>query len=649
VPGLCAVVELESLGRDGGVEPPQPILDRMIGALRDSRDHQSLERLSCGPFHLAIVGYPSRCLRVARQDHVDGSSEVWYGEVYHGRSILDPAGSDDDQGPYADLDSDLSALSGCFVGIRFNPTSGHFELFNDALAFIPVCVRRTGPYLLVAPEAKALLAYDPGELTLDRRSLAFYLSLGYLPPGRTHFEQIHLLPPATVMQGRAGRSGQAETPRSRRYWVYGFPTRVEDRGREFYVDRLSQHLRESVASQVLEGQRSCICLSGGVDSRAILGIARSLSSELGAVTWGRDPGLQGSDAEVAAEVARAAGIRHRFIELDAAALPNHAGSWVWTTDGALEGLYNYPQGPEVFQALARDHDVVLRGEQCFMRWPYGVSDDGTARTAVMLYPLEWHRVYERLLRPDALRALTAASREVHEEIGASLNSVDPRDRKDEYFYAVHLHCKMNPQNYYKLNSIALRNPLIDKRILELVTTIPRHYRRGKGLFSEAIQQHLGPLEAIPNAVRSNLIPWGEVVPLEPALSRFFTETLLDAGSAFNELIDREALEAMLRAWLRGFERRPAADAKRAPRRRPGRLVRRRFVEIAKRVAYSPHTPRPIRKAMTPRNGAAPTSQYLFRLSVLALYLDQLESRGIRPTWSGSARIRREGAGIEATP
>ena len=56
------------------------------------------------------------------------------------------------------------------------------------------------------------------------------------------------------------------------------------------------------------------------------------------------------------------------------------------TDGAIECVYNYPQGIDIFRGLATEFDVLIRGDHSFLSWPYGVPDDRVAQAAIGVYP-----------------------------------------------------------------------------------------------------------------------------------------------------------------------------------------------------------------------------------------------------------------------
>ena len=172
----------------------------------------------------------------------------------------------------------------------------------------------------------------------------------------------------------------------------------------------------------------------------------------------------------------------------------------------IDCMYNFPQGIDIFRGLATEFDVLVRGDQSFFSWPYGVPDDRVAQATIGVYPFEWHGSYDALIRPEPLAHLNVAGRRVQEEISARVRSRHPLDRKDEYFYEVHLSAKMNALNYLKSLAIPVRNPLIDRRFLELVQTFPRKRRRGKRLYRTVIATRFPNSATCPSPIAPTSFP-----------------------------------------------------------------------------------------------------------------------------------------------
>ena len=648
MPGLCGVIELAP---GGEAAESRHILSGMVKRLCLDERYRIMDRLDLGPFHVTAVGYPSFCYQ-AHSSSGEEWTEVWFGELHHPRvTTLEPsalagaptgavAGSAPPRATAAlhsvfrlvpdgiALEDGLRGLSGSFMGLRIDASRTRFELFTDHLASFPLFIRRAGRFLLFAPEVKALLEPSPSELELDTEAFAFFLMAGYLPPDRTFFRQIRPPGSAAIFSGRTGAG--APEARARRYWRFVFPDRPERRPARELQSALAAVLREAAAAHALPDERIAILLSGGLDSRAILGAVHAEGRRLLAVTWGYGPARPDGDLAVAKTVAARFDVPHRVFALRPWLLPDTAAEWVWRSDGSSDGLYLYPEGDAIFRQLAEAADVALRGDECFgMKWPYGIPDEITALRCVEIFPLPWHGLYRRILRPGAWSALAERAGGALSTIRRTVPPADPADWKDEYYFGIRHQGWLNRLNYYKMQTIPTRNPLLDRRILDFVLGIPAGQRRSKRLFKAAAREILFPfpLADVPFATRNSLIPWARVAPADERLRTFFGDHLRSLARLFPEVFVGGALEQQIDDWLARAPVGELAHDGAIESARPS--LRSRLGTVAKHVAYHRNVPGAVRRRLIRTGSNRPSFHYAFRLLSLSLYFRRLEELGIR--------------------
>jgi len=648
MPGLFGLILLEPSTPELEAEA-DATFDAMSRLLHHGGSHRERFRQRQGLFRLGVVGVPSIAHRVLRSRRGEWS-ELWYGEVVDGRRVEDDPGELSSSGVehlrmdpprvfaddglasgHRDASEALARLSGVFAGIRFHPSSGLYQLFTDPVGAIPVFTRRAGPFFLFAPEAKATFATRKDLLHGDVRSLAFFLACGFVPPGRTHVVGVDSLPPGALLSGRAAWGGPVVEPVVEQYWEFRFggPTRRGSSGE--LLDALVSTIDTVTKSQLSPNERTGVLLSGGYDSRGLLGAALRAGAPVSTVTWGYDDTLPESDAVIARALAGAAGVSHRFEPIRTLVLPEHAARWAWMMDGAVDAVSNYPEGDHVFERLSEDFDVLIRGDECFgMKWPYGVPNDRVARACIGVYPFGWHSIMERIVTPSAYRVLETACNEAQARLAEPIRADDPVDRKDEYYFKVRFRSYLNPLNHFKMQAIAMRSPLLDRRVLELVAELPRRARRSKRLFKTAVTRTLAPYP-VPFATRTSLVPWRRVAATHPTIGAFFRERILEP-SPLHEWLDRSSLEAQLGEWLTAPEGVPhAADPVLVSPSEPSPR-RRRIVHAGKRVAYDPLTPDFMRRRLLPSRNTRRSFDYAFRLLVLSCYVARLREEGIHLAW-----------------
>ncbi len=152
----------------------------------------------------------------------------------------------------------------CILDLRRPETPLFFS--RDRLGEKPLFLERSGRGIRFASEAKALVLGARGGFRPDTGAAERYLAFGSMPSaigGETFFEGIEQLPPATCLLVGEERSQQ---------WIYWSipepslrPVSIEDA-----VDELRARLDDSVRLRLRADVPIGTCLSGGLDSSAIV-------------------------------------------------------------------------------------------------------------------------------------------------------------------------------------------------------------------------------------------------------------------------------------------------------------------------------------------------------------------------------------------
>ena len=157
----------------------------------------------------------------------------------------------------------FARLRGMFAAGLWNEARRRLVLVRDRVGIKPLYVARNGSDLYFGSELKALFAHPEIGRELDRAGLDLYLSLNYVPGGRTLVTGIEKLPPGSWLDWRAG------AVQTGRYWQ--LPAMApKPRRREEAVAELDSLLRESVKEHLLSDVPLGVWLSGGLDSSTML-------------------------------------------------------------------------------------------------------------------------------------------------------------------------------------------------------------------------------------------------------------------------------------------------------------------------------------------------------------------------------------------
>lgn len=210
-----------------------------------------------------------------------------------------------DSGPAA-----LARLNGIFALSIWDRRDRVLWLARDGVGVKPLYVARTPSGIGFASELKALLALPDLDRTIDRTALLAYLGYLYSPGERTMFAQVRKLSPGTWL--RIDPAGEESTGRFYNLPDYD-PAPMNEASA---IAGTYDALRTAVGRQMVADVEVGAFLSGGLDSSAIVALAREhISQPMNCFTIGYHAG-DGDGDELIADLpyARAAA-RHLGVTL----------------------------------------------------------------------------------------------------------------------------------------------------------------------------------------------------------------------------------------------------------------------------------------------------------------------------------------------
>ena len=157
----------------------------------------------------------------------------------------------------------VDRLRGMFAFAIWDERHGRLLLARDRLGQKPLFYRRLPDGALAfASEVKGLLAGRFDDTRLDVQALFHYISLRYIPDGRSLFEGIEKLPAAHLLVWENGRV------RTRRYWSVSYLDKLPD-DETAIREELDRRLREAVRLHAIADVPVGAFLSGGIDSSLV--------------------------------------------------------------------------------------------------------------------------------------------------------------------------------------------------------------------------------------------------------------------------------------------------------------------------------------------------------------------------------------------
>lgn len=482
----------------------------------------------------------------------------------------------------------LNQLNGMFALALVDTKEQTFLLARDRLGQKPLYYYKARGRLRFASELKALLAWPDAPRQLSTEAVVEYLALSYLPNETSIFENYQKLPPGHYLFGSLQKPEQA---RLSSYWNVELNDRMEEvyisEGElEILFDLLSDAVRIRLRSDVPVG----IFLSGGIDS----GLITSMTAQLGngvnplalTISFAEDDYDERLQAEA---TAKHANLEHRVIRQplaglsnidrlawfydepfgDASALPTMTLCQVASEyatvflsgdggDEAFGGYQRYIKSQQYawFEKIPVAAHKAIRLLSHFLqlnsslRYRMVKSSFPDAGFAAIFdgQGLVEDPVLKTILHPDLRKQLAVGSAPVWRRWKTSKGrSILARQQALDYALYLPDDILVKADRASMANSIELRSPFLDYRLVEWAASLPRsvllNTKKGK-LPLRAVGESLLPTKIHENEKRGFGVPLGEWFRHSSGQD-FARERLLSSSVSQRGLWDLHGVENLL--------------------------------------------------------------------------------------------------------
>lgn len=435
-----------------------------------------------------------------------------------------------------------SSLNGSFVIVIVDEDENSVLIANDRIAAKPLFYFNDGRAIYFGPEMKSLFLVPSLKRDLNLAAVADFIANGQFTKEHTLIDGLETLDNATVFKVTPG--GVAR----HRYWKYELEEGGKDHGQDYYQKRLAELLRQAVSRRLRTDNTYGILLSGGYDSRGILGcyLEKRNDRQLETISWGREEAIPHSDCAIAKRLAYKLGANHRFYRLTAEDVVSNFRDFILLG----EGLTWYPESYDVFQWIREQQgvEIVLRGDECFGWQGSLVHDEHMMFRSLTLRALRNIPSYRRVLKPSYYESFCELDAETSKQVSSRCSAKNIQNRKDFFYLDIRVKYFINPVNYVKNFAMESFTPLLDHDILDFVSTLPVRYRLGKSLYRKTVVEMFPELfDEI--AQMRNDIDWAVSLRSSSALRRFVYRELIEKRNQFSEFINVDNLKCELDAFF----------------------------------------------------------------------------------------------------
>jgi asparagine synthase (glutamine-hydrolysing) len=479
----------------------------------------------------------------------------------------------------------VSRFVGMFAFVIYDAKTRSVFAARDRLGKKPFFYTTVGSALCFGSELSSLQAVPGWSAEHSDNWLETYLALGYIPAPATAFKNVFKLPPGHLLVARESR---VET---RRYWdVEEFDT--ERRPFDAVVDELDHLLAEAVHCRLESEVPLGAFLSGGIDSGLVVSHMSGSSAPM-TVSVGFDD-HKFNELDAAQLTASALGTTHRPLTIrpqleglldravasfgepfaDASAIPTYyvskaAREYVTvalTGDGGDESFagYDFRYIPHLVESWARHLVPALVRRPLLTlgrHWPGKPSWPKPLRLRTVFQNLggsdaEAYFADLCMVKPERIGPLLGreislrghAAYDLVTSTYGSCGSAAPLQRAEYADLKMYLPnaplAKVDRMSM--LNSLEVRCPLLDHRIVEFAFRVPRRLKlrhlKGKALLRAIAARRLpGQIATLPK--RGFSAPISSWITSEHA--QLFTADVLSTTAPIRDLLDQGAIQQLL--------------------------------------------------------------------------------------------------------
>jgi asparagine synthase (glutamine-hydrolysing) len=160
----------------------------------------------------------------------------------------------------------IEHLNGMFAFAIYDIKKKYMLIARDRLGIKPVYYINTDKWMIFGSEIKAFFPFPEFEAAVDYESLHQYLTFRYVPSPKTIFKEVKKLPPGSLIEVSLNNKDL----RISKYWDIDFENIKENRSLAETAEELSCLIKDAVKIRLMSEVPLGAMLSGGVDSSVIV-------------------------------------------------------------------------------------------------------------------------------------------------------------------------------------------------------------------------------------------------------------------------------------------------------------------------------------------------------------------------------------------
>lgn len=457
--------------------------------------------------------------------HDAGVTVLFEGFLTHitGQSVPPRAPAASVLGLYLESGLDfLPSLRGSYTGLILDSRVNQAHLFNDRRASRPLYYRQDADRsLLAGPEVAQLACATPPLQEIDPVAVCEFLIFASYYNDRTLFPSIKTLPPASVMSWGPG------SMTIHRYWQIQIEPDKAAGNENKWIEEALALFNQSTRRVLAHQAHPFLYLSGGIDSRVILGSLRENGFRIPAVTYGTQ---EGDDAPIARKLAHHCGLPFTYFPISMKDPQDHFVDAALRADCRAETI-DTPSFGLIQNRLAEQYGQFIQGDKSFLG-NHATTPDEALEQAGALSFAHAHRLGD-LLDPTVFKHAQSSIEHTLHDFRSAGSTINPQDLRDKVNYEQRLVNRQNAFTAANLRQLEQARPWLDEDLVDFLFSIPGDLRTGKRIAKKMLEMahpdlaniRLADKDSIPQART-----YRQSIPSNPALAEFIR-------SQFHESLD----------------------------------------------------------------------------------------------------------------
>lgn len=263
---------------DGRERPDKGVVERMLHAIRhrgpDGSQTLLLERAALGFNRLSFLDLEGGMQPLQNEDKT--ISMICNGEIYNFQELRDDLTQKGHRFStrtdvevilhlYEEYGPDFPGrLNGQFAIALYDSRNSRMLLVRDQIGISPLFYTIVNGAVVFASEIKAILEYPGVERRLNLKAVDQLMNFPGVVAPVTFFQGIYALECGHMLKIAPGQEIQ-----NIEYWDLCYSAEEEDKGEDYYVDRLRELLKKAISRRLVADVPIGFYISGGLDSSVV--------------------------------------------------------------------------------------------------------------------------------------------------------------------------------------------------------------------------------------------------------------------------------------------------------------------------------------------------------------------------------------------